>query len=139
MKTSLQSAVALLVLMVGLALAWPMTTSAADVAGTYKCEGENEMGGKYTGTVTIVKQDQTYRVTWKLGPRETYFGLGVLQGDVLAVSYYESRLGVVAYKVEDDSKLVGKKAMVKGDGAVTTEILTRQPDNTVLPGKTGSQ
>ncbi|MEZ0259230.1 MAG: hypothetical protein ACAI37_28435 [Chthoniobacter sp.] len=121
MKTSLKSAVALIVLPLVLSI----TTSAADVEGTYKCEGDNQRGGKYTGTVTIAKQNQTYRVVWKLAPRETYFGLGVLQGDVLAVSYYESRLGVVAYKVEDDSKLVGKRAMVQGDGTVTTETLTR--------------
>jgi hypothetical protein len=126
MKTSLRSAVVLFALVVGLSLVLSMTTSAADVAGTYKCEGDTMTGGKYTGTVTIVKKDEIYRVTWKLGDgKDTYLGIGVLQGDVLAVSYYGSKFGVVAYKVEDDSKLVGKRAMVKGD-TVLTEILTKQ-------------
>ena len=90
-----------------------------------QCEGDTMTGGKYTGTVTIVKKDEVYRVTWTLGDgKDTYSGVGVLQGDVLAVSYYGSKLGVVAYKVEDDSKLVGKRAMVKGD-TVLTEILTK--------------
>jgi hypothetical protein len=125
MKTYPGSALVLFALIFGFLLALPMTTSAADIEGTYKCEGDNGMGGKYTGTVTIVKKDETYRVVWKLGAKDTYFGLGVLQGDVLAVCYYESSLGVVAYKVEDDSKLVGKRAMVKGDGKVIAEILTK--------------
>ena len=125
MKTSPKSAAVLFPVVAGLSLALPANTSAGDIAGTYKCEGDTMTGGKYTGTVKIVKKEEIYRVTWTLGDgKDTYLGIGVLQGDVLAVSYYGSKFGVIAYKVEDDSKLVGKRAMVKGD-AVLTETLTK--------------
>lgn len=116
-------------LVFGLALAMTSPATAADVSGRYTCEGDNGYGSKYTGTVTITKKDDTYRVVWKLGDKVTYFGLGIVQSDVLAVSYYDTKLGVIAYKIESDSKLVGKRAMVKGDGTVSTETLTRVEDD----------
>jgi len=110
-------------LLFAFSLAFTATTFADDVVGTYKCEGGSG-DTKYSGTVTIAKKGDAYQVTWKLGGDENYKGIGVLQGDVLAVSYYGSMSGVVAYKVEGD-KLTGKWTMVKGDGTVSTETLTK--------------
>src|SRR5690349_15639923 len=90
-------------LVAGMSLAFSTAANGADVAGSYKCEGDNGYGGKYTGKVTIVQKGDTYRVVWNLGSNGAYFGLGVLQGDVLAVSYYDTKLGVIAYQIESDS------------------------------------
>jgi hypothetical protein len=54
------------------ALAW------ADPTGTHKVEGVNpDTGGKYTGTVTVVRKGQTYDVVWDVaGAKSTGTGLG---------------------------------------------------------------
>lgn len=98
---------------------------AGSITGDYRCEGDAGGGHKYAGTVSISQKGDVYMVVWKLAHNETYAGIGILQGDVLAVSYYGNMTGVVAYKVESDNKLVGKWTMVKGDGEVRTETLTK--------------
>lgn len=110
------------------AIVWLLSaaaTWAGDITGTYKCEGDAGGGRKYGGTVSITQKGDTYAVVWKLSGNETYTGLGLIQGDVLAVSYYGKMTGVIAYKIESDSKLVGKWAVVPTTGAVAGEVLTR--------------
>ncbi|MFN3657220.1 MAG: hypothetical protein ACK4UO_08205 [Pseudolabrys sp.] len=73
---------------VALALAWSAVAAfAADPVGTYSVEGTNPGGGsRYSGTVTIAKTGETYRVVWVVGGTR-YVGTGIGNKDFIAVSY----------------------------------------------------
>jgi len=59
------------------------TAFAADPVGSYSVAGTNPSDGdKYSGTVTVEKTGETYRVTWIVGGTR-YIG----DKDFLAVSY----------------------------------------------------
>ena len=65
------------------------TAFAADPVGTYAIEGSNPGGGgavAYTGTVTVERTGNTYKVTWQVGS-DTYVGTGLGDREFLAVSY----------------------------------------------------
>jgi hypothetical protein len=63
------------------------TAFAADPVGNYSVAGSNPGGGgKYTGTVSIEKTGETYRVIWIVGSTR-YVGTGIGDKDFLAVSY----------------------------------------------------
>src|SRR5262245_14578059 len=87
---------------------------APNIVGNYKCEGTNPDGQVYKGTVQIKKDGDAYAVTWAIGQGDNYKGIGILEGNVLAVSYYGGITGVVVYRVEKGGKLVGKWALVGG-------------------------
>jgi hypothetical protein len=93
----------------------------ADITGKYRCEGTNAEGKTYTGTVEITKVGDTYKVAWTLGSGESYEGVGILEGDVLGVSFGG---GVVVYKVEK-GKMSGKWTVPDAKGKVFTETLTK--------------
>ena len=60
---------------------------AADPAGAYKVEGVNPGDASpYSGSVTVAKTGDTYRVTWVIDGT-TYNGTGIGNSDFLAVSY----------------------------------------------------
>lgn len=60
---------------------------AADPVGKYSVEGANPGGGsKYSGTVTVDKTGDTYRVIWVVGGTR-YIGTGIGNKDFIAVSY----------------------------------------------------
>ena len=99
----------------------------APLAGTYDCQGVEPDGTPYRGVVMIVPNRGTYDVVWVFASGQQYAGLGVVNGDVLAVSYFTNRPGVVAYKVEQTERgprLKGQWTVV-GAGAVFHETLTR--------------
>lgn len=63
------------------------TAFAADPVGSYSVAGVNPGGGShYSGTVTVEKTGQTYRVIWLVGGTR-YVGTGIGDKDFLAVSY----------------------------------------------------
>jgi hypothetical protein len=63
------------------------TVFAADPAGSYLVEGANPGGGTYyTGTVTVEKTGQTYRVVWVVGGAR-YVGTAIGNAEFMAVSY----------------------------------------------------
>jgi len=65
------------------------TAFAADPVGSYSVTGNNPSGDSdYTGTVTVEKTGQTYRVFWIVGGTR-YVGTGIGDKDFLAV-YYKS-------------------------------------------------
>jgi hypothetical protein len=102
-------------------------TEAAPLTGTYDCQGVEPDGTPYRGIVQITPNRNTYDVLWIFATGQQYAGLGVLNGDVLAVSYFTNRPGVVAYKIENGDKgprLQGQWTVV-GAGAVFRETLTR--------------
>jgi hypothetical protein len=109
------------------ATAAPIIASAdAPLTGTYDCQGVEPDGTPYQGVVQIVPNHGSYDVIWVFSSGQQYAGLGVVNGDVLAVSYFTNRPGVVAYKIEDGAtpRLQGQWTVV-GAGAVFRETLTR--------------
>jgi hypothetical protein len=96
-----------------------------DIAGRYSVVGVNPDGGMYQGRAEISKRGATYRIRWVIGVSETYEGVGILEGDVLAVSFSSgTSSGVVVYRV-DKGKLLGRWALL-GSDAVHSETLTRE-------------
>lgn len=91
-----------------------------DLTGIYRCKGPT-----YDGTVTISHQGDAYRVNWTIGTRERYSGLGLVQGDVLAVAYYGRVQGLVVYRLEVDGQLIGRWTTTGKPGVVEIETLTR--------------
>ncbi len=80
-------------------LLWSAATAfAADPVGSYSVEGANPGGkGNYTGTVTVQKTGETYRVIWVVGGTR-YVGTGLGNKDFLAVSYKSgSETGLALY------------------------------------------
>jgi hypothetical protein len=99
----------------------------APLVGTYECQGVEPDGTPYKGIVQIIPNDGTYEVVWTFATGQQYAGLGVVNGDVLAVSYFTNRPGVVAYKIEQAERgprLQGQWTMM-GAGKVFHETLTR--------------
>ena len=74
------------------------TAFAAEPVGTYVLEGANPGGGsKYTGTVTVERTGETYRVIWVVGGTR-YVGTGIGNKDFIAVSYRAgSNTGLALY------------------------------------------
>ena len=115
------------------AAAAPVTAPKPDVegdaplAGTYDCQGVEPDGTPYRGVVQIIPNHGTYDVMWIFSSGQQYAGLGVVNGDVLAVSYFTNRPGVVAYKIEngDEGPRLKGQWTVVGAGAVFAETLTR--------------
>lgn len=105
----------------------PAICSAQDVAldGVYRSEGVNPDGTKYRGTVEIAKDDQTYLVRW-LARQVTSIGIGIVRGDVLAVSYYTgTNIGIALYHIEKGPRLSGEWTVLGADGQRYPETLTK--------------
>jgi hypothetical protein len=122
----------------------PAVCAAQDVAldGVYRSEGVNPDGTKYRGTVEIAKDDQTYLVRW-LARQVTSIGIGIVRGDVLAVSYYTgTNIGIALYHIEKGPRLTGEWTVLGADGQRYPETLTkmgrdaRQQNHKGLPGAT---
>jgi hypothetical protein len=93
-----------------------------DLSGTYHCFGSNGDGGAYAGVVVIAKHHDTYRLLWRFQDAPAAIGLGIRDGNVLAVSYVGRVPGVVLYEVSG-SGLVGRWTAAGADGVVATETL----------------
>ena len=77
---------------------------AANPVGSYSVEGTNPGDGShYTGTVTVERTGDTYRVVWVVGGTR-YIGTGIGNHDFLAVSYKSgSDTGLALYGPEGDN------------------------------------
>jgi len=99
-----------------------------DIAGTYACEGSTPQGDAYRGTVRIVRHADSYRVFWRFETDEDNVGVGIRNGDVFAVSYFDVLPAVVVYQVEQTEagpRLVGKWTVLGADDEVFFETLTK--------------
>jgi hypothetical protein len=125
-----------LVLILLAAFAAPVPNSAAQtttpIAGVYAAEGQNADGRAYRALVIIRQHEDAFRIEWLFPSRQAVVGLGILNGGVLAVSYFGARPGIVVYEVEDD-RLVGHWTIVGAGGRLSTETLTRIPNHDI-PG-----
>ena len=93
--------------------------------GVYALIGRNsgQKTASYTGTVTIVRRENSaniYELTWKIAGTQTQYGVGILQGGILSVGYYDYNddtiqdAGAVGYFLLDDSHLEGEWTSVLG-------------------------
>jgi hypothetical protein len=102
--------------------------TAALRTGIFFLTGSNQTNGitSYTGTVDITLREGTFNVydlMWKIEGAQQQRGVGVLNGGILSVGYYELNgedvkdIGSVSYLVVDDSHLQGQWASVQGGGS----------------------
>jgi hypothetical protein len=100
-----------------------------DITGYYTCRGRDGKGQEYTGVAVISKQKEVYIVQWTIGVGSAFIGLGIRQGDMLAVSWAipGDKMGVVRginlYHIEPGPRLVGQWATLPGNGLINTETL----------------
>ena len=86
------------------------TANPPDIAGAYDVAGTNPTGTPYKGELAVDKRGDVYQFRWTAG--KTYDGVGVANGNVVAVAFTEGSdgkgCGVVSYKVLADGALDGK-------------------------------
>lgn len=90
----------------------PAPKDQPNIAGTYDITGTNEGGGDtYPGTLVVTKQEDVWQFSWSSGP-ETYDGVGVQSGDIVAVSFIDGDdgkgCGVVLYDIASNGDLGGR-------------------------------
>lgn len=106
-------------------LLWSLVAAfAADPVGKYDVEGSSPDGSKYSGTVTVTKTDQTFRVVWIIGDTR-YIGTAIGNKDFIAVSYRSgNNTGLALYGTDgDDWKGVWTYA---GGTTMGTEVRNRR-------------
>jgi hypothetical protein len=76
---------------------------ASDPVGRYRVTGSNPGGGnEYSGTVTVERTGETFRVSWQIGS-QVFTGTGIGSDKGLAVSYRSSDFhGLAIYGVDGD-------------------------------------
>jgi hypothetical protein len=86
-----------------MALLLSAVAALAEPTGTYRVAGSNPTdGSKYSGTVTVQKTGDTYKVTWVISGSQ-YDGTGIGFNDFLAVSYASgSDTGLALYGQQAD-------------------------------------
>ncbi len=92
--------------------------------GTYESVGKDANGQAYDGITTITANGQTFRVVYK-DSASVYNGVGIRQGNGLAVSYGGARCGVSIYSMATDGSLSGPYAEF-GDGRLGLETLKKR-------------
>jgi hypothetical protein len=100
-----------------------------DIDGYYTCKGIDNLKN-YNGIAVITKKEEVYVVQWMVGMGASFFGVGIRQGDTLAVSWALPGdvkgvvRGINVYHIEKGPRLVGEWATLPGRGTVNRETLT---------------
>lgn len=68
------------------ALLMMMSVAWADIVGNYQVQGLNPDGSTYTGTASVSKNGDTYRVTWVVAGTR-FVGTGIGNDEALAITY----------------------------------------------------
>jgi hypothetical protein len=83
---------------------------ASEIAGKYNVVGTNPGGPVYRGTLQVFARGDVLQFRWNAGAQ--YDGVGVVNGDVVAVAFASGTngkgCGVVDYTIKDDGTLDGK-------------------------------
>jgi hypothetical protein len=100
-----------------------------DISGYYTCRGKETNGKQYTGIAVITKAKEVYAVQWTIGIGSTFLGVGIRQGNILAVSWAQPGeqtvvRGINMYKIDKGPTLTGRWATLPGDGTLKSETLT---------------
>lgn len=106
------------------------TDEVGEITGYYTCKGQEMNGKSYTGICVISKQKEVYIVNWVIGSGSTFSGIGLRQGNNLAISWTlpNDRGGVIRgvnlYKIDPGPRLSGRWATMPGPGVMATETLS---------------
>jgi hypothetical protein len=101
---------------------------AAALPGVYECQGTGADGKLYRGAVIIAPDGDRFVLQWFVGTQLSAIGLGLREGNVLAVSFIGPDAGgVILYKI-DGTRLVGQWSAPANNGQVFEETLTRVAD-----------
>lgn len=98
-----------------------------DIAGTYTITGRNpdiRNARDYSGTLTITPRGSVYQFSWNTQGRQ-FEGIGIRQGNTIAVGWGTEQCGVVNYQVEANNTLRGNWG-VYGQNQSGTEEAVRQ-------------
>jgi hypothetical protein len=107
----------------------PAVNGVAEISGYYVCKGQEAAGKNYSGVAVITKKADIYVVQWMVGTGSGFSGIGIRQGNNLAVSWtLQSERGTVRgvnlYRIETGPRLVGRWATLPGPGVMQSETLT---------------
>lgn len=98
---------------------------AGDPVGNYNVSGKNPGGnGSYSGTASVEKTGETYKVTWNIGGT-IYVGTAIGDKSFLAVSYRSGNNTGLALYGEDGSNWAGIWTYQNGI-KLGAEVWTRQ-------------
>lgn len=104
----------------------PAPATHANIAGKYTITGTNPNGTIYRGALEVIEHGDVYQFRWNAGNQ--YDGVGVVNGDVVAVAFANgpngTGCGVVDYNIQADGSLVGRWGFWGKDEA-GTENATR--------------
>jgi|SRR5579871_2164720 len=101
------------------------TAALADPVGKYTVAGTNPGGGSsYSGTVTVTKTGDTYKVTWNIAGTQ-YNGTGIGNDEFIAVSYTSGGNTGLALLSEQDDEWKGIWTYAGGT-KIGTEVWTKK-------------
>ncbi len=103
-------------------------SSAVDPSGAYRCDGISPDGKSYRAAVHIARNGDTYIVQWLTPKGLVNVGVGVMNGNTLAVGYVGTTAGVVVYKLNSNKELSGEWTDMDASGHIYKETLTRLAD-----------
>jgi hypothetical protein len=110
---------------IGPAAAAAAAPDEADLPGMYECQGVGADGKPYRGAVIIEPDGSRFVVRWIIASELTAVGVGIREGNMLAVSFFgPDSGGVVLYRI-DGQRLVGHWSAPLAAGQVFEETLTR--------------
>ena len=119
--------------LVGHAAALPAAAGPPELPGLYDCQGTGADGRPYRGAVVIQPDGSRFLLQWYVATELTAVGVGIREGNMLAVSFYSADAGgVVLYRIDGD-KLVGRWSAPLTNGQVFEEILTRAANQPAPP------
>jgi hypothetical protein len=97
---------------------------AAEITGYYSVKGTEDVDKHYTGMACVTKVGNVYVVNWLCGHGANFVGIGIRDGNSLSVSWSLGNVkGINVYKIEPN-RLVGKCAIMPGNGEYRPETLT---------------
>jgi len=104
----------------------PAPETHANIGGKYTITGTNPNGTMYRGALEVIEHGDVYQFRWNAGNQ--YDGVGVVNGDVVAVAFANgpngTGCGVVDYNIQEDGSLIGRWGFWGKDEA-GTENATR--------------
>lgn len=76
-----------------------------DIAGAYTVTGRSPNGTQYRGGLTITRRGAVYQFSWNIG--RAYEGVGIRQGNTIAVGWGAEKCGVANYQIGANGTLRG--------------------------------
>lgn len=111
--------------LVGRAAETPATPDSTDLPGIYECQGTGADGRPYRGAVIIESDGSRFVVRWIIASELTAVGVGIREGNMLAVGFFgPDSGGTVLYRI-DGQRLIGHWSAPLAEGRVFEETLTR--------------